>query len=179
MSLPRKGIKRQKLPSKGIKPRKTEIGLWREWFVPDGAYRRYRGLKGIYWYYFSKTIRTRDYEEHGGLCMTCLMPVEKGSDQCGHLFPAKDCGFGLLFHPLNNHLQHSKCNNPRLTPSAGILNTLNITKRYGVGTIEMLAEHKKQKTKEWNKKEYEKRIRKLPAFRLWTNTLKENKSQVL
>lgn len=153
--------KRSKRPLGRKKPRKTKIALFREFGVPDGAYRRYSGLKGVYWYFFSKFIRERDYREHGGLCMTCLQYVEKGQDQCGHLFAAKDCGWTLLFHPMNNHLQHAKCNNPRFTPSAGIYNAKNIEERYGKGTLDMLMELKKQKAKEWSASEYREKIKQI------------------
>ena len=96
--------------------------------------------------------------------MTCNKFVKKGDDQAGHLFAAKGCGFTLLFHPLNVHLQHSKCNNPRFTPSAGIFNALNINKRYGPGTVEKLAELKGIKEKEWNTVKYEQEIAKLHAY---------------
>ena len=125
---------------------------------------RYSGIKGVYWFWFSRTVRARDYKEHQGLCMTCNQYVEKGDDQAGHLFSAKGCGFTLLFHPMNVHLQHSKCNNPRFTPSAGIFNALNINKRYGPGTVEGLAELKGIKAKEWSKVRYEEEIKKLGAY---------------
>jgi len=96
--------------------------------------------------------------------MTCNQYVEKGDDQAGHLFAAKGCGFTLLFHPMNVHLQHSKCNNPRFTPSAGVFNAVNIEKRYGAGTVEKLAALKEEKSKEWNKATYEEEIRKLKAY---------------
>lgn len=148
----------QKKMLKKYSKKKSKISLWREWGVPDYAYHRYEGLKGIYWYYFSKSIRERDYRDHGGICMTCLKYVEKEVSQCGHLFAARDCGFALLFHPLNNHLQHSHCNNPRFTPGAGVLNAINIGKRYGQETLDMLAELKKENTKEWDKATYRKKI---------------------
>lgn len=164
--------KRKKLSRKAKKPRKTKVSLFREWGVPDGAYRRYTGLKGVYWYWFSKSIRDRDYKEWGGLCMTCEDFVEKGQDQCGHVFAAKDCGFELLFHPLNNHLQHAKCNNPRFTPSAGIYNAITVEKRYGTGRIAILADIKKNSTlKEWKKSEYEYFIPKLPSYKAYLTTL--------
>jgi len=97
--------------------------------------------------------------------MTCGEYVEKGEDQCGHVLAAKDCGFGLLFHPLNNHLQHAKCNNPRFTPSAGVSNALTVDERYGAGTVRSLIEMKRKETKEWSKQEYEDRIRELPAYK--------------
>lgn len=157
--LKRKGIKR-----KPKKRKQSKISLWREWNVPDWAYHRYEGLKGVYWFWFSRTIRDRDYERYSGLCMTCGRFVERGQDQAGHLLAARNCGFALLFHPLNVHLQHSKCNNPRFTPQAGVLNALNIGKRYGHETIAQLLTLKETKTKEWNKQKYEEEIRKLPAY---------------
>ena len=166
--LTRKPFKRLRSIKKRKGATKSKRGkikaLWAFYGLTVPLYRRYTGRKGIYWYLFSRFIRERDYREHGGLCMTCLKPVEKGSDQCGHLFPARDCGFLLLFEPLNNHLQHSKCNNPRFTPSAGIYNTINIEKRYGVGTIEKLAAIKKQKGKEWHQMEYDRRIKELLKY---------------
>ena len=141
------------------KKRKKVKALWASYGLTVPKYRRYSGRKGIYWNLFSKYIRNRDYENFEGLCMTCLKYVEKGDDQCGHLFPARDCGFLLLFHEKNNHLQHSKCNNPRFTPSAGIHNSINIEKRYGTGTIAELAAIKLFKGKEWSQKEYDTRIK--------------------
>jgi len=141
--------------------RGKKTALWASYGLTVPKYIRYSGRKGIYWYLFSKMIRKRDYQEHEGLCMTCQKYVEKGSDQCGHLFPARDCGFNLLFHPQNNHLQHSKCNNPRFTPSAGIHNAINIEKRYGIGTIDKLAAIKLIKGKEWSQDQYDIYIKEL------------------
>jgi len=160
-------VVKSKHKKRGIAPKKkkqTKIGLWREWNVPDWAYHRYEGMRGVYWFWFSRTIRERDYERWSGKCMTCGKYVEKGSDQAGHLFAARNCGFRLLFEPMNVHLQHSKCNNPRFTPSAGVFNALNIEKRYGEGTIARLAQKKEERTKEWTKEQYTKEIQKLPAY---------------
>lgn len=166
---PRKPRKTAYKARRQKKPRKTKISLFREWGVPDRAYKRYSGLKGVYWYWFSKEIRERDYREYGGLCMTCNTYVERSQDQCGHVFAAKDCGFALLFHPLNNHLQHAKCNNPRFTPSAGIYNALTVDKRYGAGTIEMLRNLKESGiNKEWPKGEYPSKIAALRSYQLST-----------
>ena len=151
-----------------IKPKKrkraTKADFLRSWGIFPGTWMRYSGIRGIYWFWFSRTVRERDYKEHEGLCITCGKYVEKGSDQACHIFAASGCGFALLFHPLNVHLGHSKCNNPRFTPSAGVFNALNIEKRYGNGTIARLATLKENKTKEWNRQEYEERIRQLPAY---------------
>lgn len=155
--------KRRKIVSKRCKrkskPKLSKVGLKRLWGLSDTAYMRYTGLKGIYWHYFSKSIRKRDYQEYEGKCITCNEYVEPGQDQCGHFFAAKDCGFALLFHPLNNHLQHAKCNNPRFTPSAGIYNTINFLMRYGQEEFDKLLKLKKLSTQAWSKAEYEEKIR--------------------
>jgi hypothetical protein len=164
----RRAAKQRKMPQVKSKPvrrvKLSKVGLKRLWGVPDHAWMRYSGLKGIYWYFFSKYVRERDYTYHNGLCMTCEEYVERGQDQGGHLFAAKGCGFELLFHPLNVHLQHAKCNNPRFTPSAGVKNTLTINKRYGPKTVEWLLGLQKTSTiKEWNKARYEEEIQLIKA----------------
>ena len=97
--------------------------------------------------------------------MTCgIVILDWREGQAGHLFAAKDCGFALLFHPFNVHLQHPKCNNPRFTPSAGVLNTRTFIQRYGKEKLEELIILKCHKTKEWSRQEYEKRIKALPTY---------------
>lgn len=154
------GIKRRRIAhKKPSKKKQTKADFYRSWGMNPYTYIRYSGMRGVYWHYFSRWIRERDYREYGGLCMTCEKFVEKGDDQCGHFFPAANCGIDLLLHPLNNHLQHSHCNNPRFTPQAGIYNSRTITKRYGADIIEKLQEIKdRENQKEWGKKEYETRI---------------------
>lgn len=163
-----KSVSRLKHARKGHfkrKKRQTGADLKRTWGVHPKAWMRYTGIKGIYWHYFSRHIRERDYEEHGGLCMTCNQFVENGQDQCGHFFPARNCGIDLLFHPLNNHLQHSKCNNPRFSPHAGIYNTSNLLQRYGRDIVEKLEAIKVRKNqKEWSKQEYADHIKLLPTY---------------
>lgn len=161
-----RGSIRLKVKRKHLKRRKTtKADFYRSWGMNPYTYIRYSGLKGVYWHYFSKMIRERDYRQEGGLCMTCEKYVEKGQDQCGHFFPAANCGFLLLFEPLNNHLQHASCNNPRFTPQAGIYNSRTLTKRYGPDIIDILETIKKTPNqKEWNKAEYERRIKELPTY---------------
>ena len=127
-------FKRGKAIKRGKVRKPSKISLWRQWNVPDWAYHRYEGIKGVYWFWFSRTIRDRDYEKFSGKCITCGLYVERGSDQACHIFAAKNCGFALLFHPLNVHLGHSHCNNPRFTPDAGVSNALTMEKRYGLDT---------------------------------------------
>lgn len=153
------GIKRK--GRKGRVKKRTEADLKREWGMHPKAWMRYSGLKGIYWHFFSKSIKERDYKEHGGRCITCLMPVDREDAQTCHTFAARNCGFTLLFHPLNNHLGHSKCNNPRFNPGAGVLDGLHVEQRYGAGTIEKLAALKGNKGKEWSKEEYITRLKEL------------------
>lgn len=138
--------------------------LWASYGLKVPLYRRYSGRKGIYWWLLSRVVRERDYREHNGECMTCELFVEKGDDQCGHFFPARNCGFDLLLHKKNNHLQHSWCNNPRITPQAGIYNSRTLTKRYGSDFIDELEAIKKRPNqKEWSQKEYDSKIKTLLA----------------
>ena len=158
-------IERKLEPKAKIKPKKaSKIALWRLWNVPDWAYHRYEGIKGVYWFWFSRTIRVRDYEKFSGKCITCGLYVERGSDQACHIFAAKNCGFALLFHPLNVHLGHSHCNNPRFTPDAGVSNALTMEKRYGLDTLAELKALTQKRTKEWKREKYEEEIKKLPAY---------------
>ena len=135
----------------------------RSWGISPKGWMRYSGIKGIYWHYFSRSVRMRDYEEHDGLCMTCMLYVDPHDAQGGHLLPARNCGFALLFHPKNVHLQHSKCNNPRFTPDAGLRNGINIERRYP-GLLTELFKLKEEKQKEWSKDEYQEKIKQLPAY---------------
>jgi hypothetical protein len=160
----RKGIGLKSMPDKRKVAHKVKRGkikaLWSVYGLKVPLYRRYSGRKGIYWYLFSKSIRERDYNSFGGLCMTCEKYVQKGQDQCGHFFPAANCGFDLLFNRRNNHLQHASCNNPRFSPHAGIYNTRTLTKRYGAGTVDELEQIKSRPNqKEWSQKEYDTRIK--------------------
>lgn len=149
---------------KSVKKKQTKADFLRSWGLPPTQWLRYTGIKGVYWCYFSRFVRERDYLLYGGLCMTCGEYVEKGSDQAGHLFPAKNCGFALLFHPLNVHLQHSKCNNPHFTPNAGVYNAYNIDKRYPKILDELLAIKAQGINKEWKRSEYEEKIKALPTY---------------
>lgn len=146
------------------KKKQTKADFLRSWGIFPGTWMRYTGIKGVFWFWFSREIRDRDYKKYDGMCITCDTYVEKGSDQACHIFAASKCGFDLLFNPLNVHLGHSKCNNPRFTPSAGVYNGINLEKRYGNGIVEILAETKHTHTKEWKKIEYEQRIRELPSY---------------
>ena len=153
-----------RIKRKRISRRPSKADFLRSWGIYPGTWMRYSGIKGVYWFWFSRTVRERDYKEHGGICITCGKYVETETSNACHIFAARNCGFALLFHPLNVHLGHSRCNNPRFTPSAGVFNALNMEKRYGNGTIARLARKKNNKMKEWTKVQYEERIRQLPAY---------------
>jgi hypothetical protein len=138
--------------------------LWREWLVPDGAYRRYKGLRGILWYWLSRDVRKDEWERYG-VCITCLEPVEDWHyADCGHMVDAANCGEYLRFLRRNLALQHKKCNNPRFTPSAMALNAVHYDQRYGQGAWEKLYALKKKECKEPTQGEYKDLIRALPSF---------------
>lgn len=147
------------------KKRKTQIDLWREWLVPDGAKRRYKGLRGIYWYWLSRDVRKTEWEKWGGLCLTCLNPIEDWRmADCGHIVASRWCGEYLRFNRKNLTIQHKGCNNPRFCPQAGVLNAVNIDKRHGDGYMDMLLSLVKKECKEPGQEEYRQLIRDLPSY---------------
>lgn len=147
------------------KPRKTMIGLWREWSVPDGAYRRYKGLRGIYWYWLSRDVRQFEWEYWEGKCLTCLETVENWEDgQCGHIVASHGCGEYLRLNRANLTLQHAACNNPKITPMAAALNAIHFDQRYGQGAYQKLYESRKKKAKEPSQDEYRRLIRSLRSY---------------
>jgi hypothetical protein len=157
--------KRGKGTPKAKKPRKTKIQLWRNWLVPDGAKHRYVGLRGVYWYWLSRHIRKLEWDKWGGLCITCLEPIEDWRfADCGHIIPSSKCGEFLRFHPRNLTIQHKKCNNPRFTPEAGARNALHYDQRYGPGAWDTLWEMRRLSEKTPNTKRYEELIRSLPSY---------------
>jgi len=172
-------MKRGKLKRKRIKrtlgriirktvpnPKKTKIGLWREWLVPDGAYHRYEGLRGVYWYWLSREIRQNEWEKWDGRCLTCLEPLEDWRQgQCGHIVASAGCGEYLRFNPINLTLQHDACNNPRFTPNASALNAVHYDQRYGDGAWEKLYAMRKLEAKHPTQAQYRTLISNLNSFK--------------
>lgn len=159
------GPKRTKPLVKKKRPRKTKIGLWREWLVPDGAYQRYTGLRGIYWYWLSREIRKDEWEKYDGLCLTCLKPIEHWTmGHCGHIIAAQNCGEYLRFLRENLTIQHPHCNSDRITPQAAALNALHYDQRYGQGSWDALYALREKKAKTPTQEQYKDLIRALPSF---------------
>ena len=163
---PKKGtFKRSKLKKRGKARKASKISLWRQYNVPDWAYHRYEGERGIYWFWLSRDVRQSEFEKWDGRCLTCLMRLEDWRDgDCGHVVPSANCGEFLRFHRKNLTLQHKKCNNPHFTPDAGLRNAIHYDQRYGAGAIEKLLALKATKTKPPTKKQYEQLIKALPAY---------------
>lgn len=147
------------------KKRKKIVDLWREWLVPDNAYRRFTGLRGIYWYWLSRDVRKSEWEKWDKLCLTCLLPIERWEDgQCGHVIASHGCGEYLRLNRINLTIQHSHCNNSRFTPNAGGLNAVHYDQRYGQGAYDRLWEMVKIEAKEPKQEEYRELIRALPSY---------------
>lgn len=161
----------KKTPSKRVRIKrgkyrfkKTKNDLKREWLVPNVPL-RYVGLRGIYWYWLSRDVRKKEWEKWGGECITCLVPLATWEEgQCGHILASSFCGEYLRLNPINLTLQHSKCNNPRFSPHAGVANALNIDKRHGAGYMEMLYSLRKKECKTPTAEEYRALIRALPSY---------------
>ena len=126
-------------------------------------YWRYKGLKGIYWHFFSMYIRRRDFHKYG-TCISCGKQFRNWHEsQAGHYAPASNCGFSLLFDPRNVNAECAGCNNPIFSPGKLIHYRANLVKRYGEAHVKKLdQEYKLKKTaKEWTPLEYDKEIWKL------------------
>lgn len=155
--------KRTKVSPK--KPKRKKIDLWREWLVPDNAYRRYTGLRGVYWYWLSRDVRRYEWEMWGGECITCLGVLERWEDgHCGHIIAAQNCGEYLRFNRKNLALQHPHCNSDRITPQASALNALHYDQRYGKGAWDALYALKKVEWKCPTQDEYRTLIEALPSY---------------
>lgn len=155
----------QKTPTKKKKKR-TKISIWREWLVPDGAYHRYEGLRGIYWYWLSRDVRKKEWEKYNGLCLTCLEQVDDWRNgQCGHVIASHGCGEFLRFNRINLSLQHDYCNNPRITPNASALNAIHYDQRYGQGSWQRLWDMRKTESKTPTQEQYRELISKLDSYK--------------
>lgn len=154
--------------------KKKKIDLWREWGVPDHAYRRYPGLRGIYWYWLSRDIRKSEWERWDKLCITCLLPVDNWENgDCGHIIASHGCGEYLRFNPINLTLQHKHCNNPRITPNAAALNAIHYDQRYGQGAWQALWNIRKTEVKHPTQAEYRALITALPSFQAYLSTVND------
>jgi len=138
--------------------------LKREWLVPTTAWMRYKGLRGIYWFWLSIEVRKTEWEKYK-VCITCLEPLATWQEgQCGHILASSYCGEFLRLNRMNLTIQHAKCNNPKFSPHAGVANAVNIDKRHGVGYMERLYSLRKTECKEPTQDEYRALIRALPSY---------------
>lgn len=146
--------------------KKTKVDLRREWLVPDSTGKlRYTGLRGIYWYWLSRDVREKEWLRYG-VCITCLEPIEDWTKaDCGHIVASSYCGEFLRLNPANLTIQHKKCNNPRFSPHAGVLNAVNIDKRHGAGFMESLLALRKKEAKEPGQHEYRCLIQSLDSYK--------------
>lgn len=171
---------RRKYPAKPLKRglgrakrRKTKIDLWREWLVPDGAARRYQGLRGIYWYWLSRDVRKSEWKKWDGKCLTCYGYIHNWQEgDCGHVVPSRVCGEILRFARRNLTIQHKGCNNPRFAPHAPALNAIHYDERYGQGAFQKLFDERKTLTKVPTQEEYRQLIRSLPSYQSKLSSLK-------
>ncbi len=162
-SLGHKSMKRATEAKKRAK--KTKVDLWREWLVPDNAYRRYPGLRGIYWYWLSRDVREKEWKKWDGLCLTCLTTIPHWTDgHCGHVIAAQNCGEYLRFNRINLTIQHAACNSDRITPQASALNALHYDQRHGQGAWDRLYAMTKTVCKAPRQGEYRDLIRSLPSY---------------
>lgn len=144
----RHGARVRSMQQKGAR-KLTKADFQRSWGVPPNVKTRYVGVKGIYWWHFSRFIRKRDFEKYGR-CISCNKVIDDWRNaHAGHFVSAAESGPQLLFHPMNVHMQCPKCNNPMFTPHAGVGYAINLDKRYGLGTAQSIWDKKGILSPEW------------------------------
>ncbi len=144
----------------------TKADLWRQYGLKIPSKPRYEGLKGIYWWLFSRKRRIQDFKKYNGECIDqCGKRAEKWQDfDAGHFISAQQGGFGLLFEERNVNGQLKSCNNPVWSPNSSHGYRIGLDNRYGEGTADGLyqrycdAHFKGISTKEWTQKEYHEKI---------------------
>lgn len=163
--LPRRARSVSKTKKRTTRPKKSKVGLRREWLIPDTTGKlRYVGIRGCYWYWLSRDVRRSEWEKYG-VCITCLETIEDWTiADCGHLIASDRCGEYLRLNRMNLTLQHKKCNNSLWTPQAGVLNTLNMDIRHGAGYMENLRGLISKECKEPTTNEYKELIRALSSY---------------
>ena len=149
--------------------KKSKAEILRDWGLdPRKVDLRYKNPieKGIYWYYFSLEIRTRDVNIWG-VCISCGRPITIEGSNAGHFMPASDCGRDLLFDPQNVNAECRKCNAWDDTHLLGYAE--NLDKRYGSGTAKTLRERREAyrtgpPVKDFNRAVYAQKICQLSSY---------------
>ncbi len=153
----------------------SKASTMRIWGIPEALVKMGTGWlrytnpveKGIYWWHFSRKIRTRDVEKWG-TCISCAREITLDTSDCGHFIPASNCGRDLLFDERNNNAECSRCNAWDEGHLFGYEKGLDT--RYGPGTATSLkvryeeikeARKRGEVQKEWKYTEYEIKLREL------------------
>ena len=156
--------------------KKTDAERLREWGITKPTFRkkhlRYQNPfeKGVYWYWFSIEVRTRDVETHG-VCISCGKPITVDTAQAGHFIAASVGGRDLLFDPRNVNAECGRCNAFDEGHLLGYERRLD--ERYGKGTAQGLKDrywqYKESQTplKDWKGSEYADMIRSLKCYQQW------------
>lgn len=158
-----------KQPSKRVKkPKPVKLPvtqILRDYGLPEKVARWGRkGLKyesniekSVYWFFFSNVRKMEDLLKYG-TCVSCGRTITELDDKAnaGHYVPTANCGFTLVFHPLNVSLECAYCNGFDEGHLIGY--GFELDKRYGEGTARKLLQMKQQTTKEWTTLEYRAKI---------------------
>ena len=95
-----------------------------------------------------------------GRCISCNQPKMFSELQAGHFAPARDCGFSLLFDPMNVHGECGGCNAYDEAHLWGY--EKNLDNRYGADTAKALRVRYEMRnsviTKEWVHNQYRPKI---------------------
>lgn len=110
----------------------------RYWGIPEKYELRWRGLRGVAWYYFSRAIKQEEFKKHNGKCVSCPAILARWEDgQAAHYISvSRSLGMALLRK--NIALSCPRCNNPTWSPDASIPFGIELDRRYGDGTAKVL-----------------------------------------
>lgn len=147
-----------------MKKKQSVADLQREWFIPVGAWMRYPGLQGVYWYWLSRQVRKEEWLKWK-VCITCDRPIRDWREGvCGHIIAVQVCKEYLKFHRPNLTIQHMNCNDNKMSPMAAALNLRNYDKRHGAGAWDALWELRKKPKKPYTQKELRALIEDLESY---------------
>ena len=156
-----------------MRKKETKADKLRKWGLPYPNFNwsslRYKNPyeKGVFWYYTSLYVRTRDVEKYG-VCISCGKPITVDTCDAGHFIAASGCGRDLLFHHLNINAECGRCN--AFDENHLIGYEVNLDKRHGPGTAQILKdmflEYKNAGTpiKDWKVSEYTAKIKELESY---------------
>ena len=123
--------------------KKKDIEWKREFDIPTKHQFRWKGVRGVVWFFLSLKVRLRDAKKYG-TCVACSKPLKWDEGFGGHYIAVARAPGLLSIDEKNVHLECNRCNNPSWVPDSSIPFGAELNKRYGKGFAEKLYERSKK-----------------------------------